>query len=233
MPGTGSRKYYNQYNCKENRLQVGRCSAKIFAMDDLKLIIASNIINLRTDAGMSQAELAEKINYSDKSVSKWERGESLPDILTLKTIGDIFNVDIAYMTSEHNEWDAKVPEPKPRVNTLAITELAMVSVLTLSLIVFIGYWINGQYMWVTFPYTITVELILLLVLHSVWQKGKYNYYIIAALVLSVILNAFFTIAVFFNHIWWQILLLAIPGELIVYLCSRIVDKKSDKSADKN
>ena len=177
---------------------------------------------------MSQAELAEKISYSDKSVSKWERGESLPDILTLKAIGDIFGVDIAYMTSEHNEWDAKVPEPKPRVNTLAITELAMVSVLTLSLIIFIGYWINGQFAWVVFPYTVTIELILLLVLHSVWQKGKYNYYIIAALVLSVILNAFFTIAVFFDHVWWQILLLAIPGELIVYLCSRIVDKKSDK-----
>ncbi|MBQ6550569.1 MAG: helix-turn-helix domain-containing protein [Lachnospiraceae bacterium] len=46
-------------------------------MNDLKLIFASNLIRLRREAGLTQAMLAEKINYSDKSVSKWERGDSL------------------------------------------------------------------------------------------------------------------------------------------------------------
>ena len=41
-------------------------------MDDLKYTTASNIINLRQKAGMTQSELAALINYSDKSVSKWE-----------------------------------------------------------------------------------------------------------------------------------------------------------------
>ena len=49
-------------------------------MEDLKVIVAVNISRLRRDAGMTQAELAEKINYSDKSVSKWERAEALPDL---------------------------------------------------------------------------------------------------------------------------------------------------------
>ena len=39
-------------------------------MDELKLIFASNLIRLRTAAGMTQAELGEQLNYSDKSISK-------------------------------------------------------------------------------------------------------------------------------------------------------------------
>ena len=62
-------------------------------MEDLKLIIAKNISTLRKAAAMTQFELAEKLNYSDKAVSKWERGESLPDVSVLKAIADIFSVD--------------------------------------------------------------------------------------------------------------------------------------------
>ena len=55
-------------------------------MDELKLIFASNLIRLRTAAGMTQAELGEQLNYSDKSISKWERGEAIPDAMVLKRI---------------------------------------------------------------------------------------------------------------------------------------------------
>ena len=55
-------------------------------MDELKLIFASNLIRLRTAAGMTQAELGEQLNYSDKSISKWERGEGLPDVYILAQI---------------------------------------------------------------------------------------------------------------------------------------------------
>ena len=52
-------------------------------MEDLKFITAANIISLRTKAGMTQAQLAELLNYSDKSVSKWERAEAVPDAYVL------------------------------------------------------------------------------------------------------------------------------------------------------
>ena len=59
-------------------------------MKDLKLVIAKNIAKLRVDSNMTQNELAQKLNYSDKAVSKWERGESLPDISVLVQIAEIF-----------------------------------------------------------------------------------------------------------------------------------------------
>jgi transcriptional regulator with XRE-family HTH domain len=63
-------------------------------MDDIRLIVACNIIRLRTGAGMTQAELGEKLNYSDKTISKWERAESLPDASVLKQIGELFHVSV-------------------------------------------------------------------------------------------------------------------------------------------
>ena len=66
-------------------------------MQELKLIIAKNIQKLRQEKGMTQLELAEKLNYSDKSISKWERGESIPDIVVLKAVADLFEVTLDYL----------------------------------------------------------------------------------------------------------------------------------------
>ena len=50
-------------------------------MNDMKLNIAHNISALRREAGLTQLGLAEELNYSDKAISKWERGESIPEEL--------------------------------------------------------------------------------------------------------------------------------------------------------
>ena len=75
-------------------------------MKDLREIIAKNICALRTEANMTQLGLAELLNYSDKAVSKWERGEALPDVLVLKAIADHFGVSVDYLlTDEHREGE--------------------------------------------------------------------------------------------------------------------------------
>ena len=66
-------------------------------MEDIKQIIAKNIASLRTDSKLTQLELAEKLNYSDKAISKWERGESIPDVITLKAVADLFGVTVDYL----------------------------------------------------------------------------------------------------------------------------------------
>ena len=66
-------------------------------LSELKLISASNIIKLRTEAGLTQAELGEKLNYSDKTISKWERGEAIPDAYVLTQMAEIFGVSVDYL----------------------------------------------------------------------------------------------------------------------------------------
>ena len=63
-------------------------------LSELKLISASNIIKLRTQKGMTQAELGAILNYSDKTISKWERGEAIPDAYVLLQMAEIFGVSV-------------------------------------------------------------------------------------------------------------------------------------------
>ncbi len=191
-------------------------------MDDLKVIVASNLIKLRTGAKLTQAELAEKLNYSDKSVSKWERAEAIPDVATLKDICGLFGVTLDYVTSEHTDWTP--PKTRPEVDTRAITSVAMLGTAMLALIIFVIFWILGRIVWITFIYAVTAELVLYLILHSVWSGGAYNYLIVGALVVSVFVSLYFSFFVFAHENLWQLFLLLIPAELIVFVSSRIRKK---------
>ena len=72
-------------------------------MQDVKVVFAQNLISLRKQIKLTQLELAEKINYSDKAVSKWERGESIPDVTVLMTIASLFGVTLDFLVTEHAE----------------------------------------------------------------------------------------------------------------------------------
>ena len=69
-------------------------------MKDIKSIVAKNITELRIRHNMTQLELAEKLNYSDKTISKWERAESTPDISVLVEIAALFGVTLDALASE-------------------------------------------------------------------------------------------------------------------------------------
>ena len=75
-------------------------------MKDIRQNIGKNIVRLRNAAHMTQAEFAEQLNYTDKAVSKWERGESVPDIVILKKIADQFSVTVDYLLEEHRPEEA-------------------------------------------------------------------------------------------------------------------------------
>lgn len=192
-------------------------------MEDLKLITANNIIALRTQAGMTQLELAEQLNYSDKSVSKWERGEAVPDAYVLKRMGEIFGVSVDYLLSAHEADESAPAQERAPKQSRVITTISIVGIWTLALLGFIVCWLTGHLVWLIFVYAVPVSLITLLVLHSVWEAGKYNYWIIAALVLSILATVYLTLL---EYNWWQLFLLSLPAELVVYLAFRI--EKSQK-----
>lgn len=187
-------------------------------MEDLKFITAANIISLRTKAGMTQAQLAELLNYSDKSVSKWERAEAVPDAYVLKHMSEIFGVSVDYLLSSHNAWEPISQKQKRRYRSEIIVLISMVGIWTLAFFIFIIGWILGHLFWMVFIYAIPISLITLLVFNSVWEKGKRNYYIISTLVASIFVM-FYLALLRWNP--WQILLLIVPAELIVFLAFRV------------
>lgn len=187
-------------------------------MEDLKFITAANIISLRTKAGMTQAQLAELLNYSDKSVSKWERAEAVPDAYVLKHMSEIFGVSVDYLLSSHNDWEPISQKQKRRYRSEIIVLISMAGIWTLAFFIFIIGWILGHMLWLAFIYAVPISLITLLVFNSVWENGKRNYYIVSTLVASIFVMVYLTL-LRWNP--WQLLLLIIPAELIVFLAFRV------------
>lgn len=185
-------------------------------MDERKATIASNLIRLRLAAGMTQTEVGEKLNYSDKTISKWERGEVTTDVFLLMEIAALFDVSVDYLLNPHAEIEPIVyNKPKePHYNTRAITAISVLGVWTLALLVFLVLWWTGYTVWLLPVFAVPVSLIVLLVLQSVFHKGHGNRYIIAAIAVSLVTALYLT---FWQNNPWQIFLLLIPISAIIFL----------------
>ena len=189
-------------------------------MDERKATIASNLIRLRLAAGMTQAEVGEKLNYSDKTISKWERGEVTTDVFLLMEIAALFDVSVDYLIKPHAEIEPIVynKPQEPHYHTRAITAIAVLGVWTLAFLVFLVLWWSGYVMWLLPVFAVPVSLVVLLVLQSVFHKGHGNRFIIAAIAVSLVTALYLT---FLQNNPWQIFLLLIPISAIVFLAFRI------------
>ena len=210
--------------------------------ENLKRIIAANIGDLRRRNGMTQADLAARLNYTDKAISKWERGESMPDITVLKSIADLFSVTVDYLLSETHEQvltvakdeddSAAIREHNLRTRKV-VTAIAIVLVWLMATVLFvvcqmIDLW---QRDWLVFLYALPASLIVWLVLNAVWFDHKYNYPIISGIMWSVRLSVYVSIwHISFAQVW-MIFLLGIPGQAIIILWSRL--KKRDLPSVEN
>ena len=196
-------------------------------LSELKLISASNIIRLRTEAGMTQAELGAKLNYSDKTISKWERGEAIPDAYVLTQLAAMFGVTVDYLLSSHDAWDAPQEEAEDEdtaaadqaYSTNVITALAVVSVWTACLIAFVVLGLaKGLIWWTMFAIALPVSLLVLVVLMSVFKKERYLQFAIAGFVFSLFVMLYFVIP---NYKPWQLFLISVPAVAIVFLACNI------------
>ena len=137
-------------------------------LEELKLITASNLINLRTDAGLTQAELGAMLNYSDKTISKWERAEAIPDAFVLKQLGEIFHVTVDNLLTSHDEWKP-IPTEEPETEQVSystdrIIEISIIGVWTLALTAFVALWLADIIIWQIFVVALPVSTLVYLIL---------------------------------------------------------------------
>lgn len=185
-------------------------------MENLKNILAQNLVKLRKASNMTQSELAEKLSYSDKAVSKWERGESLPDIEILYEISKLYNVTIDELLSE----EVKINHTK-KLKTKMRFIISLISSLLVWLIATIVFvflvWLNPdkERQWLVFIYAIPGSSIVVLVFNSIWGNKMLNCLIVSVLMWTIILSIFLTVPKFDNS--YLIFFIAIPVQIII-LC---------------
>jgi transcriptional regulator with XRE-family HTH domain len=202
--------------------------------EQLKNIIGINISAHRKRCGLTQAGLAEKLNYSDKAVSKWERGESVPDVMTLVALADQFEISIDELVTDPNalpDQTTKVQHAmgmvvektlKRKANKNIILGLSSILVWFVALLFYVVLasfgWEQGA---LAFLYAIPANAIVLLSLRSAWRDFRWNKACISTIVWGCLLSIHATVMVIWNVNLWRIFLLGIPGQAAIFLWFRM------------
>ena len=208
-------------------------------MEDEKLRkrIGLNIAAYRKRLHLTQAGLAEKLNYSDKAVSKWERGESVPDVLTLVQLAELFEVTVNDLVIDPN----KLPENggvveramesvvektlKRKADKRIILGLSALLVWFVALLAFVIVSSIGiPKSWIAFIYAIPACAIVMLSLRSAWRDFRWNQVLISMIVWGCLLSLYVTLLLYFNLNIWKLFLLGIPGQIAVLLWFRMYRK---------
>ena len=212
-------------------------------MDDekLKSRIGANIAAHRKRCGLTQAGLAEKVNYSDKAVSKWERGESVPDVITLMQLAEHLETTVSDLLEAPNKLpddaDGKMQQVvektlKRKADKSIILQLSSLLVWFVALFIFVVVSSfdlpNG---WLPFFYAIPANAIVLLSLRSAWRDFRWNRAYISIIVWGCLLCFHVTMWVFFHIDVWRVFLLGIPGQIAVLLWFRLFRTPKEKEEE--
>lgn len=202
--------------------------------ENLKNQIGSNIARFRRQAGLTQAGLAERLNYSDKAVSKWERGESIPDVLTLVQLAELFGIGVDELVTDPNA-PARVgpaqeqPPEKPKANKRVILALSSTLVWFVALLVYVilsSFPSMRFYSWIPFFFAVPINAIVALSLLSAWGNYRWNRLLISIMVWGFLIGFHFLGWVIFHYNFWKLFLLGIPGQIAIFLWFRLFGPKT-------
>lgn len=190
----------------------------------LEQIVATNLTELRKAKKWTQAELAEKINYSDKSVSKWERGDGMPDLKVLVQLSELFGVTLDFFVTENAaEERANYEKPKQGIGFRVILELLAVSIVFLiATVVYVAFATYTQtYRWTCFIWALPVSAFLLMAFNAHW-KFRVCTIIFRSLFCWTLLTAVYLQTLQYNI--WILFLIGIPAQAAILLWAQIRQK---------
>lgn len=198
----------------------------------MKQIIASNLTELRKAKGLTQGDLAKRLNYSDKAVSKWEHGDALPDIEILSQLCDLYGVTLNDIVEPDAAKKNQVKKEKGvanKRNEIVITLLATVPVWIIGLIIYISLLVFQKiHCYPIFLWCLPVSAIVLLVFNGVWGKHKYIFLIVSILVWTFLASAYITLIYIDLKLanLWYIFFLGIPLQIATLLWGQLETKST-------
>lgn len=191
-------------------------------MTDMYEILRDNLVRLRKSRQLTQAELAEILQYSDKSVSKWETGETLPSIETLVNISDFYGIPVDdLLRKQVNTEQVQKVEMIRRANKKAISILSLAAIWLIAVTVFVGAILSGLWeaskAWITFIWAVPVSSLVAIIISMFWQKkhihiwfSLFTWTLITAIYLTIIVSKG-------NTDYWMLFLIGIPLQIIIFL----------------
>ena len=197
-------------------------------MNNVKEMLPKNLVKLRSESKMTQSEVAEKLNYTDKSVSKWERGEAIPPIDVLKDLADLYGVSLDYLVgnTENGSYDRRYTSKANNTNKVVIMLLAVSLVWIVATVLYAyGIIFAHSSFWTLFVGAVPLTTVVLIVFNGIWGKRKFTFILISVLIWTLITTiylVFLTTPSRYNL--WAIFIIGIPLQVATILWSQL--KKS-------
>ncbi len=196
----------------------------IHGMEELNKIIGNNLLCLRKKFNYKQSEVAEKLNYSDKTISKWETGEVVPSVENLVELCKLYNVSLDEITSK--DFQSKKLDnftKNSSTNKLIISLLAISAVWILATVIFVyANLISNSVIWQVFVWAVPASMVLSIIFNTLWGKPKANYIYISILIWSL-LACFYLQFLQYNLI--PLFFIGVPCQVAILLWSGIKKKR--------
>ena len=203
---------------------------------DINAVIGKNLLNLRKNKKLTQLEVAEKFNYSDKSISKWEKGESMPSVEVLCELAAFYEVSLDDLTKDSTEILPKVDSTKakkePKVHTprafptrLVVTLLSVGAVWLIATIIFVllKMFAFVDYLLI-FMWASVASCIVLIIFNSLWGKMRYLFIVLTALLWLSLTTIHLQIHIPTGYDTYPIFILGIPLQILIFLWAALVKK---------
>lgn len=180
-------------------------------MKDIKEIIAKNLLSLRKKNGLTQNELAQKLNYSDNTVSRWECAEISPSIETLQKISEVYDIPLTALFEENATELVEKKHKSERVHKLTITLLFVSLVWFIATVVFAyGEIIFNKNMWTLFIWAVPASFLIMIPFNEVWGTTLYKCLLTSAFLWTTLVSIYLQ---FLKYNLWLIFIVGIPAQL--------------------
>lgn len=189
---------------------------------EIKKNFSKNVRELRIDRKLNQIQLGEKLSYSSKAVSKWENGDVIPDIVTLKMIADFFDIGVDTLISDRNV----VRKSHKKKNRCLITLVSSLLAFFVAAIVFLILMLcHVDRSWLSFIIAIPTSAVVLIVFTSLWYRRLF----VTLSTIYLIIGGSLVTMFFMNfYLWWIIVLSASILAVLAVIFFQIILPRNKK-----
>ena len=202
-------------------------------MKKINEVIAENLIKLRKEHNLTQNEFAEKLNYSDNTVSRWERGEMTPSVETLEQISKIFNIELEKLLKEDGLEEQKgkdkredriIFRKKLATLLLLVSQIWFIAVVTFF---YVQTFMNFN-LWTIFVWAVPASCLLTLLFAFKWGGRIFLFVMASVFIWSFLASIYLQLLAYDLYL---IFLIGAPAQLSLSVWT-FLRKKDDKKTKK-
>ena len=189
-------------------------------MSELRNIIGNNLSSLRKNKKLTQLELADKLGYSDKAISKWENGDTLPDIETLYQLCNFYHVTLDFLVDEKGLENKNLYEKKDDKSTLgnkiSIAALLDSIVWIIATIIYVYLLLFSKTnFWQVFIWAVSLTSLFTIFINKIYFKNKICAFTCMTIFVWSLITSFYLTFLTYNI--WPLFLVCIPIQIALIL----------------